>query len=46
MEQEEMILKDVVKIPPYAKIKVYWDDKPENYSRESRARVKKYFSKK
>jgi DNA repair exonuclease SbcCD ATPase subunit len=28
------------------KIKVYWDDKPENYSRESRSRVKKYFSKK
>ena len=46
MEQKEVILKDVVKIPPYAKIKVYWDDKPENYSRESRAKVKKYFSKK
>ena len=46
MEQKEMILNDVVKIPPYAKIKVYWDDKPENYSRESRSRVKKYFSKK
>ena len=41
-----MILNDVVKVPPYAKIKVYWDDKPENYSRESRSRVKKYFSKK
>jgi hypothetical protein len=46
MEQKEMILNDVVKVPPYAKIKVYWDDKPENYSRESRSRVKKYFSKK
>jgi len=46
MEQEEVILKEVVKIPPYAKIKVYWDDKPENYSKESRNRVKKYFSKK
>ncbi len=47
MEQEqEVIEKTMVNIPPYAKIKVYWDDKPENYSRESRARVKKYFSKK
>ena len=46
MEQEEVVLKEVVKIPPYAKIKVYWDDKPENYSKESRNRVKKYFSKK
>ena len=31
MEQKEMILNDVVKVPPYAKIKVYSDDKPENY---------------
>jgi DNA repair exonuclease SbcCD ATPase subunit len=47
MEQEKtMIETNKVKIPPYAKIKVYWDDKPENYSRECRARVKKYFSKK
>lgn len=47
MEQEKEIVKTKnVSIPPYAKIKVYWDDKPENYSRESRARVKKYFSKK
>lgn len=47
MEQEKEIVEtNKVSIPPYAKIKVYWDDKPENYSRESRARVKKYFSKK
>jgi hypothetical protein len=45
MEQEEKVI-NKVQIPPYAKIKVYWDDKPENYSRESRARVKKYFSNK
>ena len=45
MEQEEKVM-NKVQIPPYAKIKVYWDDKPENYSRESRARVKKYFSNK
>ena len=33
-------------IPVHAKIKVYWNDKPENYSRESRNKVKNYFSKK
>tara|TARA_R110000772_G_scaffold17946_3_gene49907 strand:+ start:84019 stop:86385 length:2367 start_codon:yes stop_codon:yes gene_type:complete len=33
-------------IPANAKIKVYWNDKPENYSRESRNKVKNYFSKK
>jgi len=42
MEKEE--IKKMVTVPPYAKIKVYWDDSPENYSRESRNRVKKYFS--
>lgn len=46
MEQEKTIEVNKIKIPPYAKIKVYWDDKPENYSRESRSRVKKYFSNK
>jgi DNA repair exonuclease SbcCD ATPase subunit len=45
MEQEK-IIEQKVSIPPYAKIKVYWDDKPENYSRDSRNRIKKYFSKK
>lgn len=44
MEKEKTIEK--VQIPPYAKIKVYWSDYPENYSRESRNRVKKYFSNK
>jgi hypothetical protein len=42
MEKEE--IKTMVSVPPYAKIKVYWNDVPENYSRESRNRVKKYFS--
>ena len=43
MEQQE---KELVKlqIPQHAKIKVYWSDYPENYSRESRTRVKKYFA--
>jgi len=35
-----------IKIPTGAKIKVYWDDKPENYSREAKNRIQKYFSKK
>tara|TARA_R110000803_G_scaffold74903_3_gene139051 strand:+ start:38364 stop:40745 length:2382 start_codon:yes stop_codon:yes gene_type:complete len=45
MEQQE---KGLVKlqIPQHAKIKVYWSDYPENYSRESRTRVKKYFASK
>ena len=36
----------MIMMPPYAKVKVYWDDKPENYSRESKNRVKSYFSRK
>lgn len=37
---------DKLIIPAYAKIKVYWDDKPENYSREGRNRVKSIFARK
>jgi hypothetical protein len=33
-------------IPEKARIKVYWSDRPENYSKESRERVKSYFNKK
>lgn len=33
-----------INVPPNARIKVYWDDKPENYSRDSRNSVKKYFA--
>lgn len=33
-------------IPPYAKIKVYWDDRPENYSREAKNKVRNHFAKK
>ena len=33
-------------IPEYAKLKVYWDDKTENYSRESKLKVRNYFAKK
>jgi DNA repair exonuclease SbcCD ATPase subunit len=39
-------VKDIVKVPKNAKIKVYWDDTPENYSREAKNRVQKYFAKK
>ena len=33
-----------VKIPPYAKIKVYWDDKPENYSKENKITIRNHFA--
>jgi len=37
---------NTIQIPEYAKIKVYWDDKPENYSREAKLKVRNYFAKK
>ena len=40
------MVKSNINVPPNGKIKVYWDDKPENYSRDSRNRVRKYFAKK
>jgi len=43
---EEIKENKIVQIPPYAKVKVYWDDKPENYSREGRNRVQSYFARK
>ena len=33
-------------IPQESKIKVYWDDRPENYSKEGKVRVKNYFANK
>jgi|VirMetMinimDraft_7_1064189.scaffolds.fasta_scaffold00224_45 hypothetical protein len=33
-----------ITIPEYAKVKVYWDDRPENYSREAKLKVRNYFS--
>lgn len=33
-------------VPEYAKVKVYWDDRPENYSRQAKLNVANYFSKK
>lgn len=35
-----------IKIPAGAKIRVYWSDKPENYSKDNRVKVKKYFANK
>lgn len=35
-----------LRIPPYAKIKVYWDDKPENYSKENKILVRNHFANK
>jgi hypothetical protein len=39
-------VKEVINIPKNARIKVYWDDTPENYSREAKNRVQRYFAKK
>lgn len=39
-------VKQAVNIPKNARIKVYWDDSPENYSREAKNRIQRYFSKK
>lgn len=35
-----------IMISPYSKIKVYWDDRPENYSKESKIKIRNYFAKK
>lgn len=35
-----------LKISPYSKIKVYWDDRPENYSKEGKNRIRNHFAKK
>jgi DNA repair exonuclease SbcCD ATPase subunit len=37
---------DTIHIPSNAKIKVYWDDTTENYTREAKNRVRAHFSKK
>lgn len=33
-------------VSPYSKIKVYWDDRPENYSKEAKNKVRNYFANK
>jgi len=39
-------MENKLNMSPYSRIKVYWDDKPENYSKEAKSRVKSHFSKK
>ena len=47
MENNEQVeVMDIKAISPYAKIKVYWDDRPENYSKEAKNRVRNYFANK
>jgi len=41
-----MAKNDTIKISPYSKIKVYWDDRPENYSKEAKNRICNHFAKK
>ena len=36
--------KKEIKVNKNGKVKVYWSDQPENYSKEARNRIKKYFS--
>ena len=43
---EQVITPTKLKIPPYAKIKVYWDDSPENYSKENKVLVRNHFANK
>lgn len=33
-------------LSPHSKVKVYWSDRPENYSKEGKNKVKNYFAKK
>jgi hypothetical protein len=35
-----------LEIPAYAKVKVYWDDTPVNYSKEGKVKVRNYFANK
>lgn len=37
---------DKILVSPYAKIKVYWDDQPHNYSKEAKLKVRNYFANK
>ena len=39
-------IKEKLVIPKEAKVKVYWDDQPINYSKEGKTKVKNHFAKK
>jgi len=43
MEEEKTLVKKL-SIPTNAKIKVYWDDVPENYSKENKVLVRNHFA--
>jgi len=43
-EQEQIVVPQKLKIPIHAKIKVYWDDKPENYSKENKITIRNHFA--
>lgn len=45
MENNIEIL-DKVSISSHAKIKVYWDDQPHNYSKENKIKIRNYFASK
>jgi hypothetical protein len=45
MENDTLTLDQIV-IPSTAKVKVYWDDRPENYSKEAKTKVRNHFAKK
>jgi DNA repair exonuclease SbcCD ATPase subunit len=45
MENSVEVL-DIKSISPYAKIKIYWDDQPHNYSREAKNKIRNYFANK
>jgi hypothetical protein len=45
MENKVMTL-DKTAISPSSKVKVYWDDRPENYSKEAKTKVRNFFAKK
>jgi DNA repair exonuclease SbcCD ATPase subunit len=46
MQTQEVETQTKLQISPYAKIKVVWDDRPENYSKEAKNKVRNYFANK
>lgn len=43
MEQDVL---EKLRISPYSKLKVYWDDQPHNYSKEAKNKVRNHFANK
>ena len=46
MENNMINTLDKISISPYAKIKVQWSDRPENYSKEAKNKIRNYFANK